>query len=67
MSIIQNNHDVDSIITFQKVDKNVIKRTITKIYYKGYLIWELIVGFIFTHDKFAIKTKDGFMVKCKDQ
>lgn len=37
------------------------------VYKKGRLAWEYIVGYIFSSDSFAVQTKDGYIVKCKDQ
>lgn len=31
------------------------------------LVWEYIFSFIFTSDGFGIQTKDGYIIKCKDQ
>ena len=30
-------------------------------------IWERIISFIFSFDGFGIQTKDGYIIKCKDQ
>lgn len=67
MSIIQNNHEVESVYIFQNDGENIVKRTISAIYYKGILIYELIVGYIFTHDEFSIESADKYILKCKDQ
>ena len=37
------------------------------VYKKGRLAWEYIVGYIFSSDSFAVQTKDGYIIKCKDQ
>lgn len=31
------------------------------------VVWELIVSFIFTRDGFGLQTRDGYIIKCKDQ
>lgn len=33
----------------------------------AYIIWQSIIGFIFTKDGAAIRTKDGAFIRTKDQ
>lgn len=42
-------------------------RAVQRSYRYGRLAWEYIKGFIFTSDGRALKTSDGYIVKCKDQ
>lgn len=42
-------------------------RAVLYAYEKGRLIFQLILGYIFTNDNFALFTDDGFAVKCNDQ
>lgn len=37
------------------------------IYHCGQLAWEAIIAFLFTSDGFGVQTKDGYIIKCKDQ
>ena len=32
-----------------------------------YVLWEKIYSFIFSFDGFGLQTKDGYIIKCKDQ
>lgn len=66
-SMIQNNHEVESVYAFQRDNGSVVRRTISQIYYKGILIYELIVGYIFTRDEFSLESTDKYVLKCKDQ
>lgn len=42
-------------------------RAIDYIYYQGRLIWELIIGFLFSKDGASLQSKDGYILKAKDQ
>lgn len=45
----------------------LVGRAVLYIYHKGRLAWEWITAFIFTMDGFGVQTKDGYIIKCKDQ
>lgn len=49
------------------VDAEGNPRMIAYIYKGAKLVWGLIVGFIFTRDGYSIQSKDGYIIKCKDQ
>lgn len=49
------------------VDNDGRSRIIDYIYYRGQLIWELIIGFLFSKDDASLQTKDDFIIKAKDQ
>ena len=42
-------------------------RIITYIYYRGHVIWELIIGFLFSKDGYSLQSKDSYILKAKDQ
>lgn len=31
------------------------------------IVWQKVSGYIFTSDNAALKTEDGYMIKCSDQ
>lgn len=49
------------------IDNGGIRREIAYVYHQGRMLWQLIVGYLFTKDGFALKTKDDFILKAKDQ
>lgn len=56
--------DIDNI---HYHDTNGIHREITYVYHKGRMLWELIIGFLFSKDGYSLQSKDGFILKAKDQ
>lgn len=70
---IDNNaqqHDVQErlIITEDGTTRNIVERYfIDPLAVTAKLVWEYIFSFIFTSDGFGIQTKDGYIIKCKDQ
>lgn len=62
MKIIDLFQSKNKIIEF-----NYGKVPIKALYHNLNLLWKRIVGYIFTKDNYSIKTKDGFVIKCKDQ
>ena len=63
-NIIIGGRYVDNV---HLVDKNGKERTITNLYIGVKHIWELLIGFVFTKDKYTLNTKDNYIIKCKDQ
>ena len=49
------------------IDSDNRHRAITYIYYRGRIIWELIIGYLFSKDGYSLQSKDGFILKAKDQ
>lgn len=49
------------------IDPDNRHRVITYIYYQGRIIWELIIGFLFSKDEYSLQSKDGYILKAKDQ
>lgn len=48
-------------------DHSRVKTEYAYVYRNGILLWQLVVGYLFTNDGFALKTKDDFILKAKDQ
>lgn len=48
-------------------DSNNKHREIAYVYKKGKMIWELIIGFLFSSNGYSLQSKDGFILKAKDQ
>lgn len=44
-----------------------IDREITAVYQDGRLLWELIIGLLFSKDGYSLQSKDGYVLKAKDQ
>ena len=42
-------------------------REITYIYLQGRIIWELIIGFLFSRDEYSLQSSDNYILKAKDQ
>ncbi len=42
-------------------------REIVSVYRDGRLLWELIIGFLFSKDGYSLQSKDGYVLKAKDQ
>ena len=63
--IKSNKTDIDNIHYIQ--DYNGIRREITYVYQQGLKLWELIIGFLFDSRGRTLKSKDGFILKAKDQ
>lgn len=62
--IFKDNKEIENI---HYVDKHGIVRDITYVYNKGKVVWELIVGFLFSKDGYSLMSKDGYVLKAKDQ
>lgn len=61
------NNNKKEIEYIHATDKNGVRREIAYVYHQGKVVWELIKGFIFDKFGFAIQTKDGYIIKAKDQ
>lgn len=48
-------------------DKDGNYREITAVYHRDSLVWELMRGFLFSKEGYALMSKDGFILKAKDQ
>lgn len=42
-------------------------REITYVFYRGRMVWELIIGFLFSRNGYSLQSKEGFILKAKDQ
>lgn len=62
--IFKDNKEIEYI---HHADRNGVVRDITYVYKCGKVIWELIVGFIFSKDGYSLMSKDGYVLKAKDQ
>lgn len=49
------------------VDNGGRQTVIDYVYHQGQLIWELIIGFLFSKGNESLQSKDGFIIKAKDQ
>lgn len=63
--MIRNQDNIIDDIHYH--DEDGRHRTITYVYYQGRKVWELIIGYIFTKDKYSLQTTDKYILKCKDQ
>lgn len=63
--MIRNQDNIIDDIHYH--DEDGRHRTITYVYYQGRKLWELIIGYIFTKDKYSLQTIDKYILKCKDQ
>ena len=42
-------------------------REITYIYWRGRVVWELIIGFLFSKNGHSLQSRDGYILKAKNQ
>lgn len=47
--------------------RNVVTRYYVTTRNVAVIVWDWITAFLFTKDGFGIQTKDGYIIKCKDQ
>lgn len=59
-----NGIDIDAI---EYHDSNNRHRQIVYVYYRGRKLWELIIGFLYDKTGYSLNSKDGFILKAKDQ
>ena len=62
--IRNDERDIDNI---HFSDQNGIQKTISAVYYGGRKVWELIIGFLFGKDGYTLQSKEGDILKAKDQ
>jgi len=62
--IRNKDKDIDDI---HYIDPSGIHREITYVYHQGRLLWELIIGFLFDKTGYSLQSKDGYILKAKDQ
>jgi hypothetical protein len=56
--------DVDSIHFHDHEGRH---REITYVYRQGRRVWELIIGFLYSLNGFSLNSKDGYILKAKNQ
>lgn len=70
MEIQLRNGKPSELIDEKILKDGNLRQVVTSYILKGgvlKLVWEWITAFIFTSDGFGIQTKDGYIIKCKDQ
>lgn len=70
---VDNNAEIKQIVDRVHISdagtpSNIVERyVIDPASVVAKLIWERITAYFFSSDGFGIQTKDGYIIKCKDQ